>query len=103
MPAFIWAATLVTLLVGWRRAPHHETFAPSIHGSGRHYSCAGGRVAHRMGAILSDPTGAMDRRLFARWRDGYCCAPRWPTIVGAPRSALRSEERRVGKERGGGW
>ena len=62
----------------------------SASGSGR---CrAAGRVAHRMGASLSDAAGAHDRRLCRRRRDRHRRAPDGSMAVGAARPAIRHRE-----------
>ena len=76
-----------------------------ISASGRGRCRAAGRLAHRVGASLSDAAGAHRRRL-CRWRrDRHRRAPDGSMAVGAARPAIRHREpagrRRQYRHRGG--
>ena len=64
----------------------------TISASGRGRCRAAGRVAHRVGASLSDAAGAHDRRLCRRRRRRHRRAPDGSMAVGAARPAIRHRE-----------
>ena len=64
----------------------------TISASGRGRCRAAGRVAHRVGASLSDAAGAHHRRLCRRRRDRHRRAPDGSMAVGAARPAIRHRE-----------
>ena len=70
----------------------HETSPPKFSASGRGRCRAAGRLAHRVGASLSDAAGAHDRRLCRRRRGRHRRAPDRSMAVGAARPAIRHRE-----------
>jgi len=73
-------------------AKRHEPAAPSISASGRGRCRAFGCLAHRLGANLSDPAGALNRWLYPRRPDRHRRTPDRSMALGAVGSALRHRE-----------